>query len=78
MSIMLLLCSTNTHSVVHDKSRSTLQLNKGKSNYFQKLLRCLSGTVTYTIKVSTGVVLVRWHLLNLPSESFTLTTSSKY
>ena len=33
MSIMLLLCSTNTHSVVHDKSRSTLQLNKGiKSN----------------------------------------------
>ena len=50
---MLLWCSINTQSFVHDKSSSTLQLLKGKWRKLQKLLRYLSGIVTSTFKVGT-------------------------
>ena len=43
---MLLLCPTNTHSFVHDKSIPTTELIKEKSRDLQKLPRYLSGIVT--------------------------------
>ena len=52
-SVMLLWCSINTQSFVHNKSSSTLQLLKGKWRKLQNLLRYLSGIVTSTFKVGT-------------------------
>ena len=52
--VMLLFCSINTQSFVHDKSSSISQFINGNSRDFQKLLRYLSGIVTSTCKVGTG------------------------
>ena len=51
---MLLLCSINTQSSVHDKSSTTSQLIISISSDLQKLLRYLSGIVTSTFKTGTG------------------------
>ena len=40
-------------SFVHDKSSSTSHFIKGKSRDFEKLLRYLSGIVTFTFKNDT-------------------------
>ena len=45
MPVMLLLCSINRKSFIHDKSSSTSQLLKDNLNDLQKLLRYLSGIV---------------------------------
>ena len=54
MLVMLLLCSTNTQSFVHNKSSSTSQIIKGKSSDLQRLLRYLSGMVISMFKVASG------------------------
>ena len=51
---MLLQCSINTPSFVHDKSSSTSQLIKGKSRDFQKLLKYLSETWNSMFKDGIG------------------------
>ena len=51
---MLLLCSTNPQSFVHDKSSSISQLIRDKSRDLQKLLRYLSGIVTSLFQDGTG------------------------
>ena len=51
MPVMLLFCSINTESFVHDKSSSISQFINGKSRDLQTLLRYLSGIATSTCKV---------------------------
>ena len=53
-TVILLFCSINTQSFVHDKSSSNSQFINGKSTYLQKLLRYLSGIVTSIFQVGTG------------------------
>ena len=48
---MLLWCSINTQSFVHDKSSSISQFINGKSRNLQKLIRYLIGVVTSAFKV---------------------------
>ena len=51
---MLLWCSENTQSFVHDKSSFISQFIDSKSRDFQKWLRFLSEIVTSTFKPATG------------------------
>ena len=51
---MLLLCSINTQSFVHDKSSSTSQFIKDKSKDLQKLIRYLSRINNSTFKEDTS------------------------
>ena len=51
--VILLFCSINTQSFVHDKSSSISQFINGKSRDLQKLLRYFSEIVTSTLKVGT-------------------------
>ena len=53
-SVMLLFCSINAQSFVHEKLSSVLQFINWKSRDLQKLLRYLSGIVTSTFKIVTG------------------------
>ena len=53
-SVMLLWCSINTQSIVHDKSSPISQFISCKSGNLQKLLRYLSGTVTSAFKAGTA------------------------
>ena len=52
--VMLLFCSINTQSFVHDKPSSFSQFINDKSRDLQKLLRYLSGIVNSMCKVGTG------------------------
>ena len=55
MPVMLLLCSTNIQSFIHNKSSFTLQLIKTKSRDIQNLSsRIVSRIVTSTFKVGPG------------------------
>ena len=60
--VILLFCSINTHSFIHDKSSSISQFIKGKSRNLQKLPRYLSGIATSTFKL---VLVLDLHLLHL-------------
>ena len=51
---MVLSCSSNTQSFVHDKSNSISQFISGKSRNLKKILKYLSRLVTSTFKVGTG------------------------
>ena len=51
---VVLLCSINRKSFVHNKSSSTSQFLKGKIRDLQKWLRYLSGIVTSAFKDGTG------------------------
>ena len=53
-AVVLLLCSPNTQSFVHDESSLISQLIKGKSRNLQKLQRYLSGIVTLLFQDVTG------------------------
>ena len=54
LPVMLLFCSINTQSFVHNKSSSISQFINGKLRDLQKLLRYLSGIVSSTCKVCNG------------------------
>ena len=51
---MLLWCSDNTQSFVHDESGSISQFINGKSRDLQKILRYLDGIANSTFKAGTG------------------------
>ena len=51
---MLLFCSVNAQSFVHDKSSSISQFVNGKSKDLQKELRYMIEIVTSTCKIGTG------------------------
>ena len=52
--IMLLWCSDNTQSFVHDKTSSIWPFISRKSKNLQKLLRYLNGIVNSTFKAGTA------------------------
>ena len=52
---MVLSFSSNTHSFIHDKSKSISQFISGRSRYLKKkILKYLSRLVTSTFKPGTG------------------------
>ena len=51
---MLIRCSINTQSLVHDKSSCISHFINDKLKNLQKFLRYLSGIVTSTLKVGTA------------------------
>ena len=48
--VLLLSCAVKKQPFLHDKPSPTLQFIKGKSRDLQKLLKCISGIVTFTFK----------------------------
>ena len=51
---VMLLCSTNTQSFVHNKKNPIPQILKVESRNLQKVLKYLSGIVTSTFKIGTS------------------------